>query len=112
MRRKSVPEKNPISMIILVVILLCAAGFAGFYFGVLKKTYLTAIEVSHPLPMGFSKSRQLTAFGRYSDYSTRDVTNRIIWRSSDMDVASISNADGTRGLVVSRNTGKTNITAT
>jgi len=62
--------------------------------------------------MEFSKSRQLTAFGRYSDFSTRDVTNQIIWRSSDMDVASISNADGTRGLVISRNAGKTNVTAT
>lgn len=99
-------------MILLVVILLCAAGFAGYYFGVLKKPYITAIEISHPLPMEFAKSKQLTAFGRYSDYSTRDVTNQITWHSSDTDVASIGNADGTRGLVISRNAGKTTITAT
>jgi hypothetical protein len=112
MKRKSVPKRNPVSMILLAVILLCIAGFTGYYFGILKRAYLTAIEISHPLPMEFSQSRQLTAFGKYSDDSTRDVTNRIIWHSSDMDVASISNAGGTSGLIVSGNAGKTTITAT
>jgi len=112
MERRSVQNRNPATKILIAVILLCVAGFAGYYFGVLKRIHLTAIEISHPLPIEFSKSRQLTAVGRYPDNRTEDVTGQINWQSSEPDVASVSNAKGTRGLVTGGSAGKATISAT
>jgi hypothetical protein len=112
MKRIRQPKNNSKRTILLAAILLCLTGFAVYYFGIFKRTHLTSIEISHQLPMGFAKSRQFTAIGKYSDNSSRDITNMVAWRSSDTEIAAISNVDGTRGLVHSRNAGQTTITAT
>lgn len=107
----SQPKNNSTTTILLTVILLCFIGFAVYYFSVLKKTRLTSIEVSHPLPMEQEKSRQFSAIGRFSDNSSRDITYQVVWRSSDTEIAAISNMDGTRGMVNSGMAGQTTITA-
>ena len=111
-RRRSLPQKETsTTTILLIIALICVAGFAGYYFGILKRTRLTGIELSHQLPMELEKSRQLTAIGKFSDNSSRDITNALTWTSSDTGVAAVSNMQGTRGLVHSKNAGQTVITA-
>jgi outer membrane protein assembly factor BamB len=51
---------------------------------------------------------QLAAKGTYSDYSTQDLTNMVIWSSSDNTKATVS----TTGLVTSVAVGPTTLTAT
>jgi hypothetical protein len=54
---------------------------------------------------------QFTATGTYSDSTTRELTQQVTWFSSSCGVAAISNADGSKGLAVTLNTGTTGITA-
>ena len=54
-------------------------------------------------------NQQFAATGTYSDQSTQDITNRVIWSSSDLGVATIS---GSQGLATSVSSGVTNIIAT
>jgi trimeric autotransporter adhesin len=56
-------------------------------------------------------TRQYTAIGTYSDATTQDITQLVLWDSSVPGVALISNAGGTRGLATAIATGDTNITA-
>jgi len=49
------------------------------------------------LPAGHSK--QLTATGQFSDGSSRDLSGRLTWTSSNPAFATVSNAAGSRGLV-------------
>lgn len=73
---------------------------------------LTSIGVtpSNPsVPLGNSKS--FTATGTFSDSSTEDLTSQVSWSSSATSVATISNADGTRGLASTVATGTTTISA-
>jgi hypothetical protein len=48
----------------------------------------------------------------YTDSSTEDMTNIVSWSSSTTSVATISNADGSRGLATTAGEGQTIITAT
>lgn len=50
---------------------------------------------------------QLTAIGTYTDGSTKDLTNRLTWTSAAKTVASVNG----EGLVTSKTTGTTSITA-
>jgi hypothetical protein len=56
--------------------------------------------------------QQFTATGTYSDSSTHDITDRVTWSSSSEEVASISNAVGSRGLATAAGLGTTTISAT
>ena len=55
---------------------------------------------------------QYWANGVFSDGSVRDLTGGVTWSSSDETVASVSNADGLRGLATGVATGGVTITAT
>lgn len=55
---------------------------------------------------------QYTATGAFSDSTTQDLTASATWASSNTQVATISNATGTRGLVSTLAQGTTTITAT
>ncbi len=55
--------------------------------------------------------RQYVATGRYTDGSTQNLTGQVTWASSNTSVASISNANGSRGLATTLGTGSTSITA-
>ena len=56
-------------------------------------------------------SQQCTATGTYTDNSTLDLTTAATWTSSDISVATISNAAGTKGRATSVNDGTTTVTA-
>jgi hypothetical protein len=57
-------------------------------------------------------TQQFTATGRYTDGSQLDITPDVLWESSDVTIATISNSAGTRGLATTHLVGATNITAT
>jgi uncharacterized protein YjdB len=88
-------------------------GLTGSTDATVSDASLTAIEVTPPnknLAKGFSL--QYTATGIYSDDSVRDVTQSVTWASSNATAASISNAEGSRGLAqATLNPGSTNISA-
>ena len=56
--------------------------------------------------------QQFAATGTYTDASTHDVTAAVTWSSSDITVATISNASGSSGLASSLRQGSVTITAT
>jgi hypothetical protein len=64
---------------------------------------------SPTLPVGFNT--QLAATGVYSDNSTRDLTQVATWVSSANGVASVSNANATRGLLSPLAAGSATISA-
>lgn len=57
-------------------------------------------------------TQQFTAIGTYSDYTTRNITTLVTWSSSATSVATISNAEGSKGLATSIAIGSTDIIAT
>jgi hypothetical protein len=54
---------------------------------------------------------EFTATGIYSDNSTQDLTQQVTWKSSDDRVASVSNAEDSRGLATPAGIGSTEIYA-
>ncbi len=71
---------------------------------------VTVSPVAASVPSG--ESEQLTATGRYSDGTTKDLTDTVTWSSSDTTAATVSNASGSQGLVTGVGTGAATITAT
>jgi hypothetical protein len=73
---------------------------------------LQSIEVSPMnavVPNGFN--RNFSATGTFSDGSTGDVTNAVTWVSSNSNVATISNAGGSKGQARGGAPGQTTISA-
>ena len=62
------------------------------------------------VPLGLDQ--QLSATGVFSDDTTLDVTTQVTWDTSDVEIASVSNADGTRGLAETVAEGSVTVTAT
>lgn len=62
--------------------------------------------------LAVGRTRQLVATGTYSDNSTADLTTQVTWTSSDDARATVSNIDGSRGLVTAVAAGGVTITAT
>jgi hypothetical protein len=52
-----------------------------------------------------------TALGVFDDNTTLDVTTFVTWTSSNLDVADVSNADGSRGEATAFGPGTTTIQA-
>ncbi|RJQ38802.1 MAG: hypothetical protein C4555_04510 [Dehalococcoidia bacterium] len=73
---------------------------------------LLSIDVTPNNPIAYGTTQQFTALGSFSDSSTQDITNQVVWSSSDAGIATISNASGTEGLASSVASGTTTITAT
>jgi hypothetical protein len=74
-----------------------------------SKATMASIAVDPSAPsMVLGSATQLKATGTYTDHSTQDVTNTVIWESSEPNIAVVSSA----GLVVSRSIGDASITAT
>jgi trimeric autotransporter adhesin len=74
---------------------------------------LTSIQITPFSPtflVGFSSN--LVATGIYSDNTTRDLTTLVTWTSSAPSVASVSDANATRGQVTPVSAGMTTVTAT
>ncbi len=55
---------------------------------------------------------QFTATGTYSDLSTRDLTESVVWSSSSASTATVSNTPGSRGLATGVADGVATIAAT
>ncbi|MGC4114095.1 MAG: Ig-like domain-containing protein [Myxococcales bacterium] len=54
---------------------------------------------------------QMHATGKYSDGNTQDVTTLVTWTITDLTIASVSNASGSKGLVTALAAGKTEVKA-
>ncbi len=63
------------------------------------------------LSLASGASQQITATGTYSDSTKYDLTNVVTWQSSTMTVATVSNANGSRGLVTALSAGTSSLTA-
>ncbi len=77
---------------------------------------LVSIAITHVTPpadarIALGTSLQFIATGTYTDGSTQDLTPFVAWLSSNVAVATISNASPTRGLATSISVGTTAITA-
>ncbi|HEX7451247.1 MAG TPA: Ig-like domain-containing protein, partial [Polyangiaceae bacterium] len=89
------------------------AGVTGSTLLTVTSATLTTIQVtpfSPTLLVGFTAN--LSATGIFSDNTTRDLTNLVTWTSSVPAVASISDANATRGQVTPLSAGMTSVTAT
>jgi uncharacterized protein YjdB len=60
---------------------------------------LVSIKVTPENPwVGYNKTLQFTARGTFSDGSTGDITQAVVWSSSQENIATISNDPGSKGL--------------
>lgn len=78
-----------------------------------KAAVLTSLQVTPgnvSVPKGVTQA--LRAVARFSDGSTRDVTDSATWTSTNSTLAGVSNANGTRGVVTGLQLGKTVVEAT
>lgn len=74
---------------------------------------LVSIAVSPSNPeIAIDTSMHFVAMGTFDDASTQDLTNQVMWDSSDIGIATISNIVGTQGKATSVTDGSTTITAT
>ncbi|MSP61565.1 MAG: hypothetical protein EXR72_14745 [Myxococcales bacterium] len=74
---------------------------------------LSSIEVTPTSPtIAKGTTLQFIATGTYSDKSTQDLTSTATWASAAMNVASVSNANGSRGLATALGAGMSDISAT
>jgi hypothetical protein len=74
---------------------------------------LMSIEVSPATSSTANGStRQFTATGLYTDGSTEDLTTQVTWTSSEVTIATVSNAPGSKGLASTVSVGNTTVSAT
>jgi hypothetical protein len=72
-----------------------------------------SIDVSPALSsVASGLTRQFTATGNFTDGSTQDLTTQVTWASSDVAVATVSNADGSNGLATASGVGSATVSAT
>jgi len=57
-------------------------------------------------------TQEFTATGLYTDGLTQDLTTEVTWDSSDEAVATVSNADDSKGLATAVGAGSTTVSAT
>jgi trimeric autotransporter adhesin len=74
---------------------------------------LVSIAVTPPTPsLALGLTQQFTATGTFTDLTVQDLTDQVTWASSVEAVATISNADNSRGLASTASVGTTVISAT
>jgi uncharacterized protein YjdB len=73
---------------------------------------LTSITVDPPMTViGVGTGEYFSATGNYSDGSTYELTELVTWISTMNGIATVSNANGTRGLVTAVASGSATIEA-
>ena len=79
---------------------------------IVSQAVLDQIEIG-PAALKIAKglTRQMLATGVYTDNSGSDITEQVLWTSSDESVIRISNADGSKGTVYAVGQGTANICA-
>lgn len=75
--------------------------------GELESIVVTPTDIA----IALNTTQPFTATGIFSDQSTQNLTSRVTWTSSDNEVATVSNAVGSEGLVTSIMEGSTTISA-
>jgi uncharacterized protein YjdB len=74
---------------------------------------LSSIAIGPPNPsLAQGGTTQLTATAIYSDMSSADVTDQVQWSSSSPAIATVSNLEGSRGLVTALAPGTAVVSAT
>jgi uncharacterized protein YjdB len=75
---------------------------------------ITSIDVSPPVVAltRASQPRAFTATAHFNNGTTADVTNQVVWSSSNTDVALVGNTQLDRGVVIPVSNGDTTIVAT
>jgi hypothetical protein len=68
-------------------------------------------DSSQPASMATGMSRQLDVIGTFSNNIRSDATTMVVWSTSDPNVATVSNAVGSQGLVTAIKSGPVTITA-
>ncbi|GEM_PF-2448509 len=77
-----------------------------------KAAKLLSISLSPANPvLQIGKAQQLTATGHYDDNSTQDISSLVTWSSSSAQCATVSNAQGSKGIATAVAAGTTTITA-
>lgn len=105
---------NSVKRFLIVCCVLLPSLFVGCGDGNnADDVYLTAIDIT-PAKMSLAAgtSQQFVATGTYSDNSRLDLTDKVVWRSSDTSVATVGNVGTSKGVVTSQVAGTTIITAT
>ena len=87
-------------------------GVSGTSTLTVSSATLSSIGIA-PNPVGLANgaTTQLAATGTYSDSTTHDLTSVATWLSSSPGVATVSNANGSRGLITATGGGTTSVTA-
>jgi len=110
----SADEKGVASSIAMGTTLVQAelSGITGSTTLVVSSPLLVSLEVtpSHP-SAALGTTRSFAATGIYTDSSKQDVTGDVTWTTSDPAVATVSNAEGSRGLATTVAVGSTTIAA-
>jgi hypothetical protein len=96
-----------------VTITATLSGKSGSAMATVTDAVLVSVTVSPVNPtVARGATLQFQAVGKYSDNSTQNVTKQVTWVSSDLDVATISNAGGSEGRATGVGAGQATITAT
>jgi uncharacterized protein YjdB len=95
-------------------IVAAAGGLQGSTLLTVNPADLVSITVTPAAPyVGYGTTIQFIATGHYADNSAQDITALVTWSSSDTSVATISNAEGSKGSATTdHKRGSTIITAT
>ncbi|MFT3836836.1 MAG: Ig-like domain-containing protein [Myxococcaceae bacterium] len=88
-------------------------GQQGWGYVIVNNGTLTSIAVQPTIPSAAKGTRvQFTAWGIYSDGNAADISNQVVWNSSDTTVATIQNGAPSPGLANAVGIGTTSIEAT
>lgn len=77
---------------------------------VVSNKTLISLTLETPASLALNFQSQLRALGQYSDGSTSDLTQDVIWSSSNESLLSVGNATGTKGLASALQAGTVTIT--
>ena len=96
-----------------LVLFLSSAVFPGCDDDAGINPLLLSIALTPTNPsIAAGSSQQFKATGTYANATTKDLTKTAKWASSDVNIATISNAKGALGKATSLSPGKTTISAT
>lgn len=95
MRLLSIFDTMAKSVFVVLATVLMLAGCGGSKSNPVTLTSITVTPSSASIAPG--TATQFRASGSYSDGSFQDLTTSVVWSSSNPAVASISNADGSKG---------------
>ncbi|KTD53680.1 protein with a bacterial immunoglobulin-like domain protein [Legionella santicrucis] len=89
------------------------SGTTGITVSAAILTGITVTPADSSIPRGINSTQQMTATGAYTDSTTKDITTEVYWQSDNGNIATVSNAVGTEGLVTAQEVAATtNIIAT